>query len=715
MSGDNQTAGIGSQLAEPLVAGLTENGAPAVGKVVVFKVLQNDGELSANGQTGRLLAVNTDANGHTAVQFTLGSWAGAGNNQVEAMATGFVGVARFSASALAGDANNIVVDSGNNQIGATGQSLPKPFVVVVIDRGSNRLGGVPVTFRVIQGGGNFDGQSEQTVTTDSDGRAAAVVTLGPDEGFENNLVEASFPDNPGFAASFTASGKTVGEPQDTKISGVVLDNSNNPIEGVTLHVEGTTLTTQSDEQGQFVLQPAPVGKVSLVADGSTAPPRDGKPWPKLVYDLVTIAGRDNTIGMSIYLLPIDTPRGLFVDETHGGTLTLDELPGFALTIIPGSATFPDNTKRGTVSVTLVHADKVPMVPNFGQQPRFIITIQPPGTHFNPPAPLIMPNVDGLAPGQKAEMYSFDHDLGSFVSIGPATVSEDGTVIKSDPGVGVVKGGWHCGGNPQQSGSSGSLKVLLSRDPLKIQYGDSVTVTAMGKPPLDAEYTKWKVTAVTMGGMGIDNKLEFIAQPNCPDQSSCSNTLVSHELLFDSSHPPVDPFAEGWKAEQQDSFKATKAQVCGFVEATVEFTCTTTGQKVTDTIQIEQGCRGLSATDCRALCDETRHQGNCGTPCEFLGIPNSPFITTGQCWKKRIGGQDICYYDYELVGGPGFQFLCCPNRCFGDSFTVWAGAGDIDNFDSTFVCSAAEDCNKIEVGGVRCDDVDIPGGTEVGEP
>ncbi|MBI3756537.1 MAG: hypothetical protein HY267_01020 [Deltaproteobacteria bacterium] len=458
ISGNNQTAGINASLPEPLVVGLTENGAPAVNKVIVFKVLQNDGVLSANGQTGRLVGVNTDAAGQASVQFTLGSWAGAGNNQVEATASGFIGQAHFSASAQAGDANVIVIDSGNSQIGATGQPLPKPFVAVVIDRGSNRLGGAPVTFQVKDGGGNFSGQAETTVTTDTDGRAAAVLTLGPDEGFDNNLVEANFPNNPGFAASFTASGKTVGKPEDTTISGVVLDNSNNPIEGVTLHIEGTTLTTQSNEQGQFVLQPALVGKVSLVADGSTVPPRDGLPWPKLVYDLVTIAGRDNTIGMPIYLLPIDTARGLLVDETHGGTLTLDELPGFALDIVPGSATFPDGSKRGTVSVTLVHADKVPMVPNFGQQPRFIITIQPPGTHFNPPAVLTMPNVDGFAPGQKTEMYSFDHDLGSFVSIGSATVSEDGTVIKSDLGVGVVKGGWHCGGNPDVNGTAADCGI-----------------------------------------------------------------------------------------------------------------------------------------------------------------------------------------------------------------------------------------------------------------
>jgi hypothetical protein len=31
------------------------------------------------------------------------------------------------------------------------------------------------------------------------------------------------------------------------------------------------------------------------------------------------------------------------------------------------------------------------------------------------------------------------------------VSEDGLLIKSDPGVGVLKAGWHCGGNPNPTG------------------------------------------------------------------------------------------------------------------------------------------------------------------------------------------------------------------------------------------------------------------------
>jgi hypothetical protein len=94
-----------------------------------------------------------------------------------------------------------------------------------------------------------------------------------------------------------------------------------------------------------------------------------------------------------------------------------------------------------------------MVPGFGQQPRFIVTIQPAGAHFNPPAAITLPNVDGLAPREVTEMYSFDHDIGSFVAIGTGVVSDDGLIVRSSPGVGVLKAGWHCGGNPNATGAA----------------------------------------------------------------------------------------------------------------------------------------------------------------------------------------------------------------------------------------------------------------------
>src|SRR5207302_6104848 len=108
----------------------------------------------------------------------------------------------------------------------------------------------------------------------------------------------------------------------------------------------------------------------------------------------------------------------------------------------GSAKFPGGSQSGCISVTPVNGDKVPMAPGFGQQPRFIVTIQPVGTTFNPPAAITLPNVDGLRPKAVTEMYSYDHDVGMFTAIGTGTVSADGSAIASNPGGGVLQAGWH---------------------------------------------------------------------------------------------------------------------------------------------------------------------------------------------------------------------------------------------------------------------------------
>lgn len=464
ISGNNQSGPIGSLLPASLVVAVTDSqGNPFPNKSVIFKVIQDEGMVNAAGPFAPTVIANTDAQGRAQVQWKLGMRAGAGGNSVEAYVVGVNGTAIFTATATQGPAGKIVVDTGNDQIGEVKQPLPKPFIAVVVDNGNNRLGGVPVTFTVKEGGGNFGGQPNTTVVSDSDGRVAATLTLGNQEGNANNLVEATFPSNQSFPVGFTASGRAPGDPSKTTISGVVLDNSNVPIPGVTIRAVLTNLlnsnssiiqsvaSVQTDAQGQFKISPAPVGFVDLMVDGSTAS-RPGK-FPTLDYDIVTVAGQDNTVGLPIYLLPLNPKNELCVTATTGGgTLTIPEAPGFSLTFGPGQVTFPGGSKEGCVNVTVVHGDKVPMVPGFGQQPRFIVTIQPSGAVFNPPAAITLPNVDGLKPRAVTEMYSFDHDIGSFVAIGTGVVSDDGQVIRSSPGVGVLKAGWHCGGDPNTNGT-----------------------------------------------------------------------------------------------------------------------------------------------------------------------------------------------------------------------------------------------------------------------
>jgi hypothetical protein len=454
-SGDLQEGTIGTQLPAPLVVTVFDAvGLPVAGRPVLFKIRGGTGTLDGGR---REIAVVTAGDGRASVRFTLGSRAGTGNQAVEVSSVGFRG-AVFRASAQPSIPSLIVVDAGDQQVGIAGQTLPRPLIAVVTDAGHNRLEGALVRFTVVLGQGRFEnGLPEVLVATDSDGRAIVPFVLDAQEGIVNNVVEARIellPEGP--AAGFAATGRAAGDPARTAIKGVVLDNTNLPIEGVTLRVLDTPLTARTDDQGQFRIEGAPVGTVKLVVDGSTAE-RPGA-WPDLEFVLTTVPGRDNTVGMPILLLPLDLQAGVFVDETRGGAITLPEIPGFSLEIPAGSVVFPGGSRSGLVSVTAVHSDKVPMVPNFGQQPRFIVTIQPAGARFDPPARLVLPNLEGLAPGEVTEMYSFDHDLGHFVSIGPATVSDDGMVIASDPGVGIVKAGWHCGGSPGGSGTPHNCKA-----------------------------------------------------------------------------------------------------------------------------------------------------------------------------------------------------------------------------------------------------------------
>jgi hypothetical protein len=514
VSGDGQSAVIGSPLGAPLVVKVVDgSGAPVQGVPVTFRLLGGDGSVTGGR---RDTVVASQAGGTAQVAFTLGNHAGVGNQRVEASAPLYGAPITFAETALPGAPAFVAADSGGNQYGVAGQQLPRPLVAVVTDSGFNRLAGVPVSWSVVQGAGTLpNGTQQQVIPTDSDGRAITLAVLDPAEGEANTVVVASVQGlSTSPVAAFSESGRVAGDPAGTAVSGVVLDNSNLPIAGVTVRVKDAVLAAVTDANGYFRIAGAPVGSFYLIVDGSTAA-RPGS-WPDLEFVVTTIPGRETTLGMPIFLLPLDQLHGLFVDELHGGTLTLAALPGFALQIAPGSVTFPGGAKSGTVSVTTVHSDKVPMVPNFGQQPRLIVTIQPAGARFDPPARLTLPNVEGLAPGRVTDFYSFDHDLGYFVSIGPATVSDDGMTIVSNPGVGIVKAGWHCGGDPDASGTVHNCPVCQQC------AGPNCVADNTQVPPQTS--TNQCVKEVCAGGSPVDRPLPDLTPLPDTDPHDCKKDV-----------------------------------------------------------------------------------------------------------------------------------------------------------------------------------------------
>ncbi len=458
VSGDGQIGVVNTLLLEPLVVSLTDSDGRAVpNRTVQFEVVRNSGRLSESlgaGNRVRELFVRTDAAGRAAAFITLGDRVGAGYNRVMATAAGFQGEVLFCATAIAGVPSKILATDGASQIGIPGQALPRPLVAMAVDDEGNPIPELPIAFEVTEGGGSVSpggdggtgGAATLVVPTSSEGLAACVFTLGLTEGLNAHQVVARFPSLSGLSAVYRASAKMPRSVEDTAVVGIVMDNTDVPLEGVTARLLNTGgLETRTDAQGMFRIPGAPVGTVRLRIDGTTTT-RPGT-WPTLEFQLTTIAGQDNDTGGPIRLPPVDADHSFLVGGDAAVVVTMEGVPGMTLTVYPHSVTFPNGDTVSRLSLSQVKLDKVPMPPPNGSifmPPAW--TIQPPGVFFDPPAKISIPN-DGLPPGRIIDIFQFDHDLEFFTNVGTGTVVPDGSVIISDPGFGVTKSGWGGCGQP----------------------------------------------------------------------------------------------------------------------------------------------------------------------------------------------------------------------------------------------------------------------------
>ncbi|PAY17972.1 hypothetical protein CKO51_18350 [Rhodopirellula sp. SM50] len=253
----------------------------------------------------------------------------------------------------------------------------------------------------------------------------------------------------------------------TGVFGFVKDsNTGEPIVGATIRVDslpGKNVVT--DVNGRFELTDMPAPEFFVHIDGTTATnlpagylyPNVGKPFHSKAGRLVQL----NMGGtpFDIYLPPLKETdiQGLSPTEptlvgfgTDGRSRLEQILPDidptlfdeFSLTVEPGAALDDLGTPATTAAIIPVEPDRIPApLPSY-LDPQLVVSIQVPGaTGFDVPAEVTFPNFDGLAPGEKSSIFSFDHDAGKWKIVGTGTVSEDGRRIVSDGGV-IEAPGWH---------------------------------------------------------------------------------------------------------------------------------------------------------------------------------------------------------------------------------------------------------------------------------
>ena len=295
------------------------------------------------------------------------------------------------------------------------------------------------------------------------------VTTALVEGLANasNSTNSALATTPGLVGLATFQIAVLQQSDDpTQFTGKILDHTGKRLQGVRVTISRTPLSVTTDAAGNFTfLQDVPQGKLDLFVDGravtGTTPLPGGQTtptqYPSLHFEVLAIRGQKNILPHPIYLPPLLMSQAKIVGGNEDVSLTIPGRDGFEMVVKANSVTFPDGTRIGPLVVSPVADDRLPMSPPGGGSsfmPGAAATLQPSGTRFDPPIEVRLPNTSGYAPGERVVIYHWDHDIGQYVAMGQATVTDDGAQLITDPGSGITKAGWHGPPVPPRCPDSG---------------------------------------------------------------------------------------------------------------------------------------------------------------------------------------------------------------------------------------------------------------------
>jgi len=254
---------------------------------------------------------------------------------------------------------------------------------------------------------------------------------------------------------------------------------NAPLAGVTITVDGReeTMRAVTDQFGNFRLEPVPGGEFFVHIDGRTVTnTAAGIQWPNLAYYPVvgkkwqSIPQQEVNIG-EIYLplIPAGTLQAVSMTNTTVLSFSPDfiaqnpQFAGVEITVPPDDLYSENGVHGGKVGIAPVPPSRLPGPLPPGLPILDVVTIQTDGpANFDIPVAACFPNLQALPPGSKSALWSFNHDQGEWLIEGSMTVSSDGKLVCTDPGVGIIQPGWHGSRNGTQQRDSTPISVTQGK-------------------------------------------------------------------------------------------------------------------------------------------------------------------------------------------------------------------------------------------------------------
>ncbi len=246
----------------------------------------------------------------------------------------------------------------------------------------------------------------------------------------STLTTATLPTTPGDADGLPSAPAGV-----TALAGQVLRINGKPLAHVTLRVG--SISTQTDENGEFLLTQIPSGSQVLAIEGASAN-HGHKTYGRYDYRLNITANQTNALPFIIWMPLLDTKHAVKISAptTKETIITNPKLPGLELRIPAGTVIRDVNGKIVTeVSITPVSVDQTPFPMQYLGVPIYF-TIQPGGATIQSAdgkpkyATLHYPNYALLPPGAITELFDYDPQGRGWYVYGHATVSADTMTLQS---------------------------------------------------------------------------------------------------------------------------------------------------------------------------------------------------------------------------------------------------------------------------------------------